>query len=340
MEKQTDISQNKEASSSFKDEVQGSSTQVENLDSFNPIEPPPLDWRSDSSSEVCSIRDIEESASFSMDTPLEELSDYGAQNTSCTPTEVEDLTNQEAEDHTNNTKSNVSESLEKDLEKTRQNPTESCRQHDLEHAHIQDLLNQLQLFHPTPSSKDPEPEPEKSTFSADPVTEPLSSSCLVPDVSAYPVGSKGSTVSGLLFTVSHQKELLELLEDPEPQELQESQEDQLTSTEPATESHIESNIAQLPECQTRYITRRGEADEMVSVSYGSDVWHSPFQDEFTNSGYSEEEGMEQWQQSRCLIPDESVSHEADVVGKSIYGIKEKIYKMPLLCNLILFLTGC
>ncbi|XP_058257381.1 amyloid-beta A4 precursor protein-binding family A member 3 isoform X2 [Hemibagrus wyckioides] len=316
MEKRTDVSDDKVASSSssFEDEVLESSDRAENHskledpESFNSLEPPPLDWRSDTSSEACSLRDIEEPGSFSMDTPSEELSDYSAHNTSCTPTEAEDFSNKEAGHCANSkqrmTESNVPETPEKDFEK---NSTESRQQHDLDHAHIQDLLNQLQLFHPSLPCK--EPEPEKSTFSADPSTQTLSSSCSEPEVSAYPTCSEGSSVSGLLFTMSQQRELLELLEDPEPQEeFQESQEDHSVSTEQASES----NIAQLPECQTRYITRRGEADEMVSVSYGTDVWHSPFEDEFMMSGYSENEGMEQWQQSRCMISDESASPGADV----------------------------
>ncbi|GAA6102436.1 amyloid-beta A4 precursor protein-binding family A member 3 [Tachysurus ichikawai] len=322
METQTDISFNKVASS-LKDEVLESSDQVENhckledLESFNSVEPPPLDWRSDSSSEACSLHDMEEPGSFSMDTPLEDLSDFSAHSTSCTPKQVEDFANKEAEDRTNDTqrmnKSNVPETPEEDLEKTREKPTECHRQHDLDHADIQGLLNQLQLFHPTSPSEDP--EPEKSSFSSDPVSETLSSSGSVPDVSAYPTCLEGSSASGLLFTVSHQKELLELLEDPEPQEAQDfqkSQEDHLTSREQATKSHIENNIAQLPECQTRYITRRGEADEMVSVSYGTDIWHSPFEDECMMSGYPENKGMEHWQESRCMISDESASHGADV----------------------------
>lgn len=343
MEKQADFTHNKVASS-FEDEVLESSTQAENhskledQDSFNPTEPPPLDWRSDSSSEACSLRDTEVPGSFSMDTPLDELSDYGAHNTSFTPTDVENLTsqeaeelaNQEAEDHTNNTQrmneSTIPEPLEKNLEKTRQKPTENRRQHDLDHSHIQDMLNQLQLFHQTPPSKDPspEPEPEKSTLSVDRVTENLSSPSLVPDISAYQTCSEGSTASGLLFTVSHQRELLELLEDPEPQEpqeFQESQEDHPIYTEQTTESHI-GNISQLHDCQTRYITRSGEADEMVSVSYGSDIWHSPFQDELMMSGYSEDQVMEQWQQSKCVFSDELASHGADVVGETLFIVQK------------------
>ncbi|XP_060797588.1 amyloid-beta A4 precursor protein-binding family A member 3 isoform X2 [Neoarius graeffei] len=337
MEKQVDITHNKVTTSSFKDEGLESSTQAENhskledQDSFNPTEPPPLDWRSDSSSEACSLGDIEEPGSFSMGTPLDELSDYGAHNTSFTPTDLEnlpnqeaeeELPNQEAEDRTNNTqrmnKSTIPEPLEKNLEKTRQKPTKNRQQHDLDHSHIQDLLHQLQLFHPTPASKDPSPEPERSTLSADCVTENLSSSSLVPDISASQTCAEGSTVSGLLFTVSHQKELLELLEDPEPQEaqeFQESQEDRPIFTEQTTESHT-GNISQLRDCQTRYITRSGEADEMVSVSYGSDIWHSPFQDELMVSVYSEGEVMEQWQQSKCVLSDELASRRADMEAES------------------------
>lgn len=340
-----DITHNKVTTSSFKDEGLESSTQAENhskledQDSFNPTEPPPLDWRSDSSSEACSLGDIEEPGSFSMGTPLDELSDYGAHNTSFTPTDLEnlpsqeaeeELPNQEAEDRTNNTqrmnKSTIPEPLEKNLEKTRQKPTKNRQQHDLDHSHIQDLLHQLQLFHPTPASKDPspEPEPERSTLSADCVTENLSSSSLVPDISASQTCAEGSTVSGLLFTVSHQRELLELLEDPEPQEaqeFQESQEDRPIFTEQTTESHT-GNISQLRDCQTRYITRSGEADEMVSVSYGSDIWHSPFQDELMVSVYSEGEVMEQWQQSKCVLSDELASRRADMVGETLFIVQK------------------
>ncbi|TSM94632.1 ATP-binding cassette sub-family A member 1 [Bagarius yarrelli] len=323
MEKQLDIT------SSYEHKVLESSTKSQDLDSFNPIEPPPLDWRSDSSSEACSLRDIEEPGSSSMDAPIEELPDYEVRSTSCTPTKVDHLTGQEAEKppkqevegftnqdtETQATKTQRMDNLE-DLEKTRQRLTENSQHCDVDHACIQDLLDQLQLFHPTHSFKNPDPEPEKSNVSADPANETLPSSCMVPDLCAYPTCLEESPASGLLFTVSNQKELLELLVDPEPQEpqaFQESQEDHPICTElRATESHAESNIAQLPDCQTRYITRHNEADEMVSVSYGTDVWHSPFQDEFMISGCSEDEGMEQWQQSRCVVSDESVSHGADV----------------------------
>lgn len=369
MEKQADSTPDKVESQSLKDEVLESSTQAESrskredLDSFDPIEPPPLDWRSDSSSDACSLKDIEESGSFSMDTPLEDSSDCGACNTSSTPTEVENLTSQEAEglpnwdvedltnrkvqDRTSNTqrmnKGHVPEPLEKNVEKTSQKPAENPQQHDLEHTHLQDLLNQLQLFHPTPPCKDPtpepEPEPEKSTFSADHATENLSSSCLVPDLSAYQSCTEGNPVSGLLFTVRHQRELLDLLEDPEPQEpqdLQESQEDHPVYQEETTESHT-GNISQLPECQTRYITRSGEADEMISVSYGSDVWHSPFQDELMMSGYSEEEVMEQ---SKFKFSHELASQGADVVGEMLFIVQKlksiKCSHCVNLCSLFIY----
>lgn len=344
MEKQATITPNKMASS-FKDEVLESSAQAENhsdvedLDTVNPVEPPPLDWRSDSSSEVSSLRDFEEPGSVSVDTPLEELRDCGACNTSCTSAEVEnftsrevhelpnreveDLTNQKAEDSTNNAQrmnecNDVPEPLEKNLGKTRQKPAENFQQHDIDHSHIQELLNQLQLFHPTPPSKDPtpEPEPEKSAFSADCATEDLSSSCFVPDVSTYQTCPDGSTASGLLFTVSHQRELLELLEAPEPketQEFQEYQEDHPIYTEQTAETQI-GNLSKLPDCQTRYITRSCEADEMVAVSYGSDIWHSPF-DEFMMTGYTNDEVMEQ---SKFLFSDELASRGADVVGETLF----------------------
>ncbi|KAM9461898.1 amyloid-beta A4 precursor protein-binding family A member 3 [Clarias gariepinus] len=326
MEKQADITHSKVALS-FQDEVQ--EDKLEDPDSFNPIEPPPLDWRSDSSSEACSLKDIEEPGSFSMDTPLDELSDCGAHNIRFTPTQVENrvleelpdhLTNQKAEGCTNNTcrtnESYVSAPLEYNLAKTRQKPIGNQRRHDQDHAHIQDLLDQLQLFHPAPPCEDsvPETHVEMSNFNAEHVAENLPSSCSVPEFNTTHTHSEKSTVSGLLFTVSNQRELLELLEDPEPQEpqeFQESLEDRPIYTEQANESQL-GNISQLPDCRTRYISRTGEADEMVSVSYGSEIWHSPFQDEGMMSGYPEEEVMEQWQQPRCVLSDELASHGADV----------------------------
>ncbi|KAF5910025.1 amyloid beta A4 precursor protein-binding family A member 3-like [Clarias magur] len=317
MEKQADISHNCKVALSFQDEVQ--EDKLEDLDSFNPIEPPPLDWRSDSSSEASSLKDIEERGSFSMDTPLDESSDCRAHNTSFTPTEVENrvleelpdqLSNHNAEDCINNTRrtkeSNVSALLENNLAKTREKPTGNLRQYDQDHAHIQDLLNQLQLFHPAP-----ETQLEMSNFSADHVAEDMSSSCSVTEFNTNQMHSEKSTVSGLLFTVSNQRELLELLEVPEPQEPQESPEDGPVYTEQTNESQI-GNVPQLPDCRTRYITRTGEADEMVSVSYGSEIWHSPFQDEVMMSGYSEDEVTEQWQQPRCIVSDERASPGADV----------------------------
>lgn len=337
MEKQAGIASNKVAPPCT-DEVLEVYSKPEDLDSFNPLEPPPLDWRSDSSSEACSLRDAEEPRSFSMDAPLEELSHCGALSTSFTLTEGENLTSQALEDLTNQkveacannaqriNECNVPNPLEIHLEKTKPKSRENNQQHDLDHSHIQGLLNQLQLFHPAPPSKDPvpEPEPEKSTFVADHAIERhLSSSCLVPDISAHQTCSVGSPVSGLLFTMSHQKELLELLEDPEPQEtqeFQESQEEHPNLTEEIIESRIE-NISQLSDCQTRYITRSGQADEMVSVSYGSDIWHSPFQDEFMMSGYSEDE-VSGLGPSKLMISDELACHGADVVGETLVIVQK------------------
>ncbi|KAI4904250.1 hypothetical protein NFI96_031779 [Prochilodus magdalenae] len=277
---------------------------LEDLDSFNLIEPPPLDWRSDSSSEG-SLRDIDEPGSFhtdSMDAPVEELSDYGAQNTSFTPTEtpseMEDITNQEMG-------MNEPDILEDNAEEKREEmPETENRQQDMDHSHIQTLLTQLHLFHPTPSPKDTaqEPEPGQSTSSPDALTDRHSSPCLMPDV--YQTCSEGRTVSGLLFTESHQRDLLQLLEEPElrdPDPVEAAQ---------TTDNNFEHMSQLLP--QTRYKTQSGETDEVVSVSYGQDIWHNPFQDEFMVSNYSEDEVLERWRQSKGLSSDEMTCRSADV----------------------------
>uniref|UniRef100_A0AAY5F0T7 Amyloid-beta A4 precursor protein-binding family A member 3 n=1 Tax=Electrophorus electricus TaxID=8005 RepID=A0AAY5F0T7_ELEEL len=225
------------------------SPQLEDLDSFSLIEPPPLDWRSDSSSEACSLKDIDEPGSFptdSLEAPIDELSNYDGQNTSSTPTEVEDLTSQEM----GMNESSIAKKLEKSLEKkNEEKPKDEVGQPDVDHSHIQMLLTQLHLFHPTPTC------PE------------------------------ANTVSGLLFTESHQKDLLELLEEPEPKE------PPTTFMDQATSSH-NWHMAKLIEPQTICISPSAETDEMVAISYDQDIWHRHLQDEFVMSGYSEHEDIE------------------------------------------------
>lgn len=287
------------------------SSPLEDLDSFNLIEPPPLDWRSDSSSE-CSLRDIDEPGSFhtdSMEAPTEELRDCGGQImnfTPETPSEIEDLTNQEVEMNQPNT----GEILQKSIQDKREEKPEEhqSRKQDMDHSHIQTLLTQLQLFHPT-SSKDAtkELETEQSTSTPESLTDRHSSACLVPEVSPYQTCPEGSIASGLLFTESHQRDLLALLEEPE------SKEPDLSYTAQTSDSHI-GHLSQLIDHQTRYTAQSGEADEMVCVSYNQDIWHNPLEDEFMVSGYSEDEVSERWLQVKSLSSDDMPSHSADVVG--------------------------
>ncbi|XP_036442130.1 amyloid-beta A4 precursor protein-binding family A member 3 [Colossoma macropomum] len=296
---------------------------LEDLDSFNLIEPPPLDWRSDSSSE-CSLRDIDEPGSShtdSMEAPLEELSDYGAQNMSFTPaetpSEMEGLTNQEME-------MSEPEILENSPE---EKPEEERRPRDMDHSHIQTLLTQLQLFHPTPSPKETihEPEPEQSTSSPDTLTDRHSFLCPEPEGNTYQTCTEGSIASGLLFTESHQRDLLQLLEEPE------TREPQPVYTAQTTENNIE-HVSQLIDPQTRYTAQSVEADEVVSISYGQDTWRSPFQDEFMVSGYSEDELLAQWRQSKGLSPDEIPCHRADVDAEAEAEAQPSYKDVPGPCD--------
>ncbi|XP_007233190.2 amyloid-beta A4 precursor protein-binding family A member 3 [Astyanax mexicanus] len=281
------------------------SPQLEDLDSFNLIEPPPLDWRSDSSSE-CSLRDMDDPGSFhtdSTDAPLEELSDCGASNLGFTPAETlsEDPTSQKMGIEESN-----SEALETKLEeKKEKRPKEQIRQRDLDHSHIHSLLTQLQLFHPTPPPTDitPESKQEKSACSPEFLAGQHSSTCLVPEISEISTCTEGNIASGLLFTESHQKDLLQLLEEPEPEE------PHAIYTAHSNDSHA-GHIPQLSDPQTGYISQTGNADEMDF--YGQDMWHSPFKDEFMVSGYSKDEVMDEWQQSKGLSSDMEPSHSADV----------------------------
>lgn len=259
-------------------------------DSLNLVEPPPLDWRSDSSSEACSLKDLDDSETFPVNPLSDEISPFKSQSTESTPTEVEDL--------------NMNDSI------TTENLDRGVRQDDLDHTHIQTLLTQLQLFHPTAPHKEPlQRQPEERTFDA----ESHVSSCTAHEISAHPGSSEGSITAGLLFTESHQKDLLQLLEDPEPEEPQSPERHQ------NSESHI-GDISELTDCQTRYVRQTGEADEMISVSYGPDIWHNHFQGEFMMSGYSEEDMMERWQQSEGVSSDELASHSANVVGELSFTI--------------------
>uniref|UniRef100_A0A8B9J5D8 Amyloid-beta A4 precursor protein-binding family A member 3 n=1 Tax=Astyanax mexicanus TaxID=7994 RepID=A0A8B9J5D8_ASTMX len=214
------------------------SPQLEDLDSFNLIEPPPLDWRSDSSSE-CSLRDMDDPGSFhtdSTDAPLEELSDCGASNLGFTPAETP------SEDPTK--------------EKKEERPKEQIRQRDLDHSHIHSLLTQLQLFHPTPPPTDitPESKQEKSACSPEFLAGQHSSTCLVPEISEISTCTEGNIASGLLFTESHQKDLLQLLEEPEPEE------PHAIYTAHSNDSHA-GHIPQLSDPQTGYISQTGNDAE-------------------------------------------------------------------------------
>ncbi|KAK1806029.1 hypothetical protein P4O66_013072 [Electrophorus voltai] len=281
------------------------SPQLEDLDSFSLIEPPPLDWRSDSSSEACSLKDIDEPGSFptdSLEAPIDELSNYDGQNTSSTPTEVEDLTSQEM----GMNESSIAKKLEKSLEKkNEEKPKDEVGQPDVDHSHIQMLLTQLHLFHPTPAPEDPLQEPQQPSSTPNSVCDSHLSPSIVPEACSHQTCPEANTVSGLLFTESHQKDLLELLEEPEPKE------PPTTFMDQATSSH-NWHMAKLIEPQTICISPSAETDEMVTISYDQDIWHRHLQDEFVMSGYSEHEVLEQWQQSKGLASDELASHNADV----------------------------
>ncbi|XP_062868536.1 amyloid-beta A4 precursor protein-binding family A member 1 [Trichomycterus rosablanca] len=250
-----------------------------------------------------------------MDPPSEKKSVFKSQSAGLTPTEVEDLTMND---------SITADVLVKNPAQMTEKPEREARHHDLDHSHIQTLLTQLQLFHPTTPPEEPaqEQEPKKSTFDTDFATESHTSSCMVHEIGAHPTSSEGNIGAGLLFTESHQKDLLQLLEDPEPEEPQSLERPQ------TAESHI-GDISELTDYQTRYVRQTGEADEMISVSYGPDIWHNHFQDEFMMSGYSEDEMMERWQQSEGVSSEESASHSANVDPEA--GT-QPTYKVPGPCD--------
>ncbi|XP_076880511.1 amyloid-beta A4 precursor protein-binding family A member 3 [Brachyhypopomus gauderio] len=280
----------------------GGDRKVEDLDSFNLIEPPPLDWRSDSSSEACSLRDIDEPGSFqtdSLEAPMEELSDYEVQNTSSTPTEVEDLTSQEMGINESDIAKKMEEKTEK---KNEEKPEDPVGPPDVDHSHIQMLLTQLHLFHPTPAPAGPPQDLQQQSSTPDALTHSHFVPSVVPEVCSHQTCPETSTVSGLLFTESHQKDLLQLLEETDPKDPITTYMDQATSSHNWHKANLTDPI---------YRSDSAETDDMVAVSYGQDIWHSCLQDEFMMLGYSEEQLLEPCQQAKGLSSDEA-SRSADV----------------------------
>ncbi|KAM9848631.1 amyloid-beta A4 precursor protein-binding family A member 3 [Aulostomus maculatus] len=219
-----------------------SASQVEDLDSFNPIEPPPLDWKSDSSSEEGSADNVDDhSFPLSAEDLGKESSAEPVLNDSMA---LLDINQQEHEEKSTNPTQEVQEEHEaeedgdgvEDLEGSREHQEEmnaseeevaNRRSGDEDHSRIHTLLSQLQMMGEEPHPRDKSPP----CFSQH--LEACSSSLLADD---------STETTGLLFSESHQRDVLGLLQ----------------CTEISSPPH--------PTC----LPHRGEVDAVVSVSYNQE----------------------------------------------------------------------
>nr|XP_006640020.1 PREDICTED: amyloid beta A4 precursor protein-binding family A member 3-like [Lepisosteus oculatus] len=184
---------------------------LDDLDSFSLIEPPPLDWRSDSSSEGCAVADEGGSPPPDVDAAQEALGELGlppsprccASELSCTadcqagPIGSEQLVEEEEEDE------------------EEEGGSGECRQEDEDHTRIQVLLARLQTL-------DTEASFPESTGTCADLPRPLVSSPEPRETvgHAIPPGplnpGMGATWNergaGLLFSEVNQRDLLSLLD--------------------------------------------------------------------------------------------------------------------------------
>ncbi|KAI1891832.1 hypothetical protein AGOR_G00147800 [Albula goreensis] len=241
------------------------SPELEDLDSFNLIEPPPLDWRSDSSSDDDSIGGMDDSSFLQpdmMETPEDQLSESGLplDPKPCVIEPIMELQgHQDCEDEANSniTVQEGGEEKEVEVDEEKQQPEQSkeSRPGDVDHTQIQALLTQLQLFKESTS-----PEPPTHDLS-DPMSGPPSESSpaptLVTDVSVLQPALEEHQGTGLLFSESNQRDLLGLLEGEEME------------------------VPPLRASPVTYIPPRGEVDAVVSVTYSQEDGER-FWDHFAN----------------------------------------------------------
>lgn len=251
----------------------------EDLDSFNLIEPPPLDWRSDDSSEAGSVEEMDD-PSFPpslvpVDSPEDVLGEslsagdgvgeslplLDTSDTVAFPVVVsqEELINFAPEDRT--PAEQVLDPCEKERVVEEEKKVEVWRPGDEDHTRIHHLLNRLQVIRESPLPRDSTSDPTSSAFSESSDFDPPFPSLLT-DVSPFLPEQNLNQASGLLFSESQQRDLLGLLECTEIGVPQPSPSD-----------------TQVP----HYVARREEMDAVVSVSYNQEDGER-FWDHFGNSG--------------------------------------------------------
>ncbi|KAL7397172.1 hypothetical protein ABVT39_017957 [Epinephelus coioides] len=204
-------------------------SEVEDVDSFNLIEPPPLDWRSDSSSEVGSADDLDDP---SFPASVDSL-DKSSPSVSDTVAPL-DMNQQELVGSIAEPVHNIEVELEgEDEEVEEEEEVANRRAGDEDHSRIHTLLSQLQLMgeEPHPNRQTP-PHLAQHQYPSLSELEACAPSLIADD---------STETTGLLFSESHQRDLLGLLQFTE-------------ITAPS------------PPC----LPRRGDMDAVVSVSYSQE----------------------------------------------------------------------
>ncbi|XP_074525273.1 amyloid-beta A4 precursor protein-binding family A member 3 [Halichoeres trimaculatus] len=242
--------------------VAPSGSEVQDLDSYNPIEPPPLDWRSDSSSEAGSAGDLDDSsyptATENLDevSPDEPVSSPPVNETSVNVSqqelpgnivedivelgEEEDAAEEEEEDVGVGDLEGTGEYQEEetlcDLEsRVNEEEVEDARRSlgDEDHSRIHTLLSQLQMMGEEPHLHETPPHLAQHQFPSRSDLEACASSLTADD---------SSETTGLLFSENHHRDLLGLLQFTE--------------------------IGAAP--PTTCVPHREEVDAVVSVSYSQE----------------------------------------------------------------------
>lgn len=287
------------------------SPELEDLDSYNPIEPPPLDWRSDSSSEAGLAVELESSSVGDFEAPgyfnaelnedtMSAVSDYAAQDSSDASDKTEGISSQDIfqkQDEQRERKENYAEdrdrnSRNRDIREGKRK--EENTKHDIDHSHIQSLLTQLHLFH----CETPFDDPAKDSANHSALHNSADGAASSQELEFGVQSADGNIPEALLFSHEYQKDLLQLLEDPEPEE-------------PRTGPPFLHTPLVTPEHPSGLRRQSSDADEMISISHSEDAWHRHLQDELLVSGIAEED---QWTASEELNVDQSVSPNNDLVS--------------------------
>lgn len=237
-------------------------SEVEDLDSYNPIEPPPLDWRSDSSSEAGSADDLDDPSFPPSGETLDKAStgepvllalDVGD---TVAPLDVnqQELVGNIAEPY-----QDIVVELEEEDEGVRVEDSEGVgeyqeevtvsdvenrvseeevevsnrRSGDEDHSRIHTLLSQLQMMGEEPHPSQTPPQLAQHPFPSVSELEACAPSLITED---------STETTGLLFSESHQRDLVGLLQ------------------------FTEISAAPHPTC----LPHRGEVDAVVSVSYSQE----------------------------------------------------------------------